>query len=204
MRSRKTLDKREAAIEFVPYSITGPLDFRQLFSEAGPVEIDAGCGDGTFLVALAARNPQRNFLGIERLPGRVGSVCRKAASLNLANVRVVHMDATDLVSHLLAPATISAFHLLFPDPWPKRKHHRRRAITKDFIRAIHRVLLPDGFLHIATDHAEYFRQIEHLLSPGFATSGQNPSFPQSAFEQRFAVSGAPIYRLLLRKISLVR
>src|SRR5437588_12922265 len=91
MRSRAHLHEAEAASEFVPASIVEQLNIGAIFGRDAPVEVDLGCGDGTFLVALAAQNPDRNFLGTERLLGRVRSVCRRIARLNLENVRVIRM-----------------------------------------------------------------------------------------------------------------
>jgi tRNA (guanine-N7-)-methyltransferase len=158
--------------------------------------------DGAFLVALAIEKPHHNFLGIERSRERVRRVCRKAAKLS--NVRVLCIDTTYAVAQLIPPVAVSQFHLLFPDPWPKRRHHRRRIVTLQFIAAIHRALVPDGLLHIATDHAEYFQQIKRLTSLLFVPAPVSVTFPQSTFERQFATRELTIHRLLLRKISPVR
>ncbi len=205
MRRRLTLDEKEAAIEFIPATILEPLSFADLFVRDAPVEIDIGCGDGTFLAALATQNSARNFLGIERLAGRVRSVCRKAARLQLANLRVLRIDAAYALKELIPAGSVFAIHLLFPDPWPKRRHHRRRTVTPDFLAAIHRALANDGRLHLATDHEDYFYSIRRLVSDSalFERSHEAMEFPRSRFEQNFAANGAPIYRLVLRKISPV-
>lgn len=204
MRGRRWLSQKEAAYEFVPASLTKPVDFRELFERTGAVEIDLGCGDGAFLVACASEKRLHNFLGIERLLGRVRRVCRKAAKLELANLRVLRMDATYAVAHLIPAGSVSVFHLLFPDPWPKRRHQRRRAVSGQFLTSIHRALAPNGLLHIATDHAGYFHQIERLLSPLFVAASMNGGFPQSTFEKKFAGKGVTIHRLVLRKASPLR
>src|SRR5207302_11078407 len=100
MRSRAHLHQREPAIEFVPVSIVEQLNFRAIFGRDAPVEVDLGCGDGTFLVALAAQNPDRNFLGPERLLGRIRSVCRRIARLNLENDRVIRMESAYALARL--------------------------------------------------------------------------------------------------------
>jgi tRNA (guanine-N7-)-methyltransferase len=202
MRHRGILPDRKA--EFVPPSITQPLDFSQLFAHAAPVEIDLGCGDGAFLTALARENPRRNYLGIERQLRRVRSVCRKVANIGLHNVRVLHMETSYAVARLIPPVAVARFHLLFPDPWPKRRHHGRRTVTSEFIAAIHRALAADGLFHIATDHTEYFRGIKRLTASLFEITRVSHPFPQSTFEQRFAADGLTIQRLLLRKTSPVR
>ena len=194
----------EAAIEFVPASITQRLDFAQIFVRAAPVIIDLGCVDGAFLTALPAADPQRNYLGIERLIGRVRTVCRKVVKLSLTDVRVLRMDTAHAVEHLIPPDAVSQFHLLFPDPWPKRRHYRRRTMTNEFVTAIHRALVPNGLFHVATDHAEYFQYIERITRSLFEPATKLALFPQSTFEKRFADRGLTIHRLLLRKISPVR
>jgi tRNA (guanine-N7-)-methyltransferase len=204
MRRRNTLRKDEVTIECVPASVTQPLDFAQIFGRSAPVIIDLGCGDGAFLTALAAANPQHNYLGIERLIGRVRAVCRKAGKLGLTNVRVLRMETAYVLEHLISPDSVSQFHLLFPDPWPKRRHHRRRTMTNQFAAAIHRALVPNGLFHAATDHAEYFQHIARITQSLFEPEIKLASFPQSTFEKRFADRGLIIHRLLLRKISPVR
>jgi tRNA (guanine-N7-)-methyltransferase len=204
MRASTTLRQNEAAIEYVPATILQPLDFAEVFGREAPVEVDIGCGNGTFVTALAAQKPERNFLGIERLAGRIRSVCRNAASLELANVRVLRIDALHALAQLIPPASVEILHLLFPDPWPKRRHHRRRTVTDEFVAAVHRALVPDGLFHIATDHPEYFQLIERLILSRFEAAPRNEPFPKSTFEQRFAVRGLEIHRLLLRKTSPVK
>ncbi|MEO6872115.1 MAG: tRNA (guanosine(46)-N7)-methyltransferase TrmB [Chthoniobacterales bacterium] len=193
-----------AQVELVPENYFAPLDFEKVFLRRAPVEIDLGCGDGTFLTAMAARHPERNFLGIERLVGRIRSACGKAARGKLRNVRVLRVESAYAVEYLLPPASVDVIHLLFPDPWPKKRHHRRRIVTAEFLGNAHRALVPGGRLRIATDQADYFAAIRELApasefheSPDDETS----EFPLTTFEKHFVVSGAPIYRFGLRKVS---
>jgi tRNA (guanine-N7-)-methyltransferase len=206
MRGRVKLHTDEVAGEYVPKSLTTTLVFDKIFSRIAPVEIDLGCGDGTFLTALARENQAHNFLGIERLLGRVRSVCRKVARLELKNARVLRMESTYAVANLLPAGSVTASHLLFPDPWPKRRHHRRRAFTREFLLAIHRALIAGGLFHVATDHADYFRQIERVIAATdfFAISNEQNDFPSSSFEQKYVARGLSIHRLLLRKVSPVK
>jgi tRNA (guanine-N7-)-methyltransferase len=206
MRGRTKLQTDEAAVEYTPRSLTSALELHRIFSHLAPVEIDLGCGDGAFLAALARENPAHNFLGIERLLGRVRSVCRKVARLELKNARVLRMESSYAVANLLPAGSVTAFHLLFPDPWPKRRHHRRRAFTREFLLAIHRALIAGGLFHVATDHADYFRQIERVIGATdiFAISREQNDFPSSSFEQKYLARGLSIHRLLLRKVSPVK
>src|SRR6267378_194279 len=107
MRRRAKLHTDEAAVEYVPKSLTSALEFDKVFSRLAPLEIDLGCGDGAFLAALVQENPAHNFLGIERLLGRVRSVCRKVARLDLKNARILRMESDYAVTHLLAPGSVA-------------------------------------------------------------------------------------------------
>ena len=206
MRGRAKLHTNEAAVEYVPKSPTNALEFDKVFSRPAPLEIDLGCGDGAFLAALAQENPAHNFLGIERLLGRVRSVCRKVARLDLKNARILRMESNYAVTHLLPPGSVTTFHLLFPDPWPKRRHHRRRAFSREFLSSIQRALIGGGLFHVATDHAEYFHQIERVIAATdiFVISREQNHFPPTSFEQKYIAGGLSIHRLLLRKVSPVR
>ena len=206
MRGRAKLNRYEAAVEYVPKFLTSALELDRIFARVAPVEIDLGCGDGTFLTAMARENPAHNFLGIERLLGRVDSVCRKVARLDLKNARILRMESNYAVTHLLPPASVTTFHLLFPDPWPKRRHHRRRAFTPEFVSSIHRALIAGGLFHVATDHADYFHQIERVIAATdiFVISREQNHFPPTSFEQKYVARGLSIHRLLLRKVSPVR
>jgi len=203
MRRRTELREAEALVEYIPKSLTDPLNLGDIFARRAPIEIDLGCGGGAFLTAMARANPEHNFLGIERLLGRVGKVCRKVAREDLKNARVLRIEVAYAVSKLLPADSITAFHLLFPDPWPKRRHHRRRAFTTDFLSCIHRALVGGGLFHVATDHADYFDQIERLIAvtDTFVVSAEQHDFPLTTFEQKFLNRGLSIQRLLLRKLS---
>lgn len=186
-----------------PENYFAPLNLGAIFPRVAPLEVDLGCGDGTFLVSLAAQFPERNFLGIERLVGRVRSACGKIARAKLSNVRVLLIESSYAMQYLFPPASIAAVHLLFPDPWPKKRHQRRRIVTPDFLAAVQRALAPDGVLRIATDQQDYFAAICELVpvTEFRIENGANETFPRTTFEQRFVATGTPIYRLRLRKVS---
>lgn len=149
-------------------------------------------------------HPARNFLGVERLAGRIRSACYKARTF--PNVRVLRIETTYAVGYLLPPASVSVFHFLFPDPWPKRRHHERRVFKADFLAALIDALTPDGMLHIATDQQDYFEEMAALVQTRGelqSVSDQLGELPATTFEKRFRSSGQPIYRLELRKTSPV-
>ena len=191
-------------IELVPETYLAPLDILAIFGREAPLHVDLGCGDGSLLCQLAAQHPNRNFLGIEKLAGRVARACRKSA--HLKNVRVLNVESAYAVRYLLPEASVETFYLLFPDPWPKRRHHRRRIVTIDFLDSIHRALESGGTLRIATDQRDYFEQITRVAGndPRFLiVHNEDANLPTTKFERRFSKAGAPIYRLALRKVSPV-
>ena len=207
MRRSQAISDAAASVEFIPTNYFETLNLAEIFSRTGAVEVDLGCGDGSFLAAAAAANPERNFLGIERLVGRVRSVCKKIARGELTNARVVRSESSYVVRHMLPPDSVAVFHLMFPDPWPKRRHHRRRVVTADLLVSIHRALVPHGTLRIATDQLDYFQEIERLAgrSSRFVMSHDTESVSAlSTFGKRFHECGIEVHRVVLRKLSEVR
>jgi tRNA (guanine-N7-)-methyltransferase len=183
------------------------LDLVQLFGRSAPLYVDLGCGDGSFVSEMAHQFPKRNFLGIERLTKRVQKVRRKAEKIK--NVRVLHADSLFAVRCLLPKSSVETFYLLFPDPWPKRRHHSRRIFTSDFLDAIAVALEQHGVLRVATDQLDYFQQIElisraHVQFQVVPRSPDDVVLPVTKFEKKFRKQGALIYRLTLRKTSPVR
>jgi tRNA (guanine-N7-)-methyltransferase len=168
------------------------------------LHVDLGCGDGSFLCAVAQRRPAKNFLGIERLSGRVRSAARKAASLS--NVRLLQMESSYAVRCLLPAESVETFYLLFPDPWPKRRHHGRRIVTPDFLNSVHVAIQQNGVIYIATDHLDYFQKIKDAakLIPAFVIDDVDVDLPQSKFGLIFDQKGATIHWLALRKVSPVK
>jgi tRNA (guanine-N7-)-methyltransferase len=194
-------------IEPVPELQVARLDVAELFGRSAPLHVDLGCGDGSFLCAMAQQFPKRNFLGIERLTKRVEKVRHKADKIE--NVRILRADTLFAVRYLLPESSVETFYLLFPDPWPKRRHQFRRIFTLAFLDAIAVALERHGVLRVMTDQPDYFHQIERLSRAHlqFQTMTQSPEdfvFPVTKFERKFRDRGVPIYRLALRKVSPVR
>jgi tRNA (guanine-N7-)-methyltransferase len=185
-------------------SLTEQLDLENIFGRRAPLHVDLGCGEGSFLCALAQRLPDKNFLGIERLLGRIRSSARKAAGLS--NVRLLQMESSYAVRYLLPTAAVETFYLLFPDPWPKRRHHRRRIVTPEFLNSLHAALKKSGVIYIATDDLDYFRKIKDIAqsTSRFAIAAVDVELPPSGFELIFRQKGAPIHWLALRKVSPVK
>jgi tRNA (guanine-N7-)-methyltransferase len=191
-------------VGLIPESYFTPLDLPKIFGRTAPLHVDLGCGDGAYLFALAEQTPQKNFLGTERLLHRVKKACRKAEKID--NMRVLRIETSYAVRYLLPAEAVEMFHLLFPDPWEKRRHHQRRIVGLEFLRAIHTALAPEGVLRVVTDHRDYFDKIQEIaaLSGDFQIgTNEAQDYPVSTFEEKFKQQGMDIYRLELRKVSPV-
>jgi tRNA (guanine-N7-)-methyltransferase len=143
--------------------ILARLDMAALFPRTQPCEVELGSGDGSFLVNYAAGHPAVNCLGVERLLGRLRKIDRKGRRAGLANMRCVRIEAGYLLEYLLPAHSVQAVHVYFPDPWPKRKHHRRRLISGRFAQAAGQALAPGGAVWLRTDDAPYFAQMRAVF-----------------------------------------
>ncbi|MCB1065050.1 MAG: tRNA (guanosine(46)-N7)-methyltransferase TrmB [Verrucomicrobiae bacterium] len=197
----------------LPFEVYPEEWFRRL--EAGEIfperadavtEVDLGCGDGSFLNGMARQYPERNFLGVERLLGRVRKVCRDTRKGELANVRALRLETTYAVEWLLPRGFADRVHLLFPDPWPRKKHHKRRLMRQPkFLRSVHDLLKPGGEFWFKTDHEEYFDVAEEALQEiDFFERLPWPEdefYPVTDFEQVWQADGRKIQGIRLRKIA---
>ena len=147
-----------------------------------PLEVDVGCGKGRFLLARAKAKADTNFLGIDRLLGRLRRIDARILRENRWNIRLLNMDAAYAVEYLLPAASVVTFHIFFPDPWPKRRHHRHRLFRPAFMGALHRALVPGGRVNIATDHVDYFAGIAKLFR-GDSRFVEVPAFQPSEEER---------------------
>ncbi len=149
-----------ASCRLRPDNWLDPLPLQAAFPRPeAPIEADIGCGKGRFLLERARRFPEVNFLGIERLLGRLRKLDRKVVRAGLTNVRLLRMEAYYATRYLIPDGAISAYYLFFPDPWPKARHHDHRLIGAAFRDALARTLRPGGAVHVATDHLPYFEEI---------------------------------------------
>lgn len=195
------------SLEYIPENYFAPLDLEAVFAGApgGRLQIDLGCGDGAFLAEMARRNPCDRFLGVERLLGRVRRTCRRLARAGAENARLIRVESHYLARYLLPRGSVSVMHVMFPDPWPKRKHQHKRLIQTDFLDAAAEALAPGGELRLTTDDAPYFRHMREVFTthPGFVEEPWEPGgdYPQTDFERHFRGLGLPIHRALLRRKS---
>jgi tRNA (guanine-N7-)-methyltransferase len=192
------------AAEFMPEDYFRRWETSDVFENNQPLEIDLGCGDGSFLLGMAAHFPERNFLGVERLLGRVKKVSKRITRAGLPNAKVLRLESRYTVEWLLPPLSVSRMHLLCPDPWPKVKHHRRRLIQQPFLEAVWNALLPGGEFLFMTDHEEYFEWggAEVQKFGRFARlDWQEDSFfyPKTDFQIQWEAEGKSMWRLRLQK-----
>ena len=165
-----------------------------------PLEVDLGCGDGGFVLALAEHHPERDFLAVERLFGRARKVCKRAARRGLANVRVLRLESAYTLGWLLPDRSVSRLHLLFPDPWPKQRHHRLRLPRQDdFKTGLPRVLAPGGEFLFKTDDAPYFEDACPLIDalPGLKRLDWPDDGwfqPLTDFERQWLAQGRAVHR----------
>src|SRR5579863_3699753 len=137
-------------------SIVERLDVDGMFARAQPLEVELGSGDGSFLADYAQANPDRNFLGVERLLGRLRKLDRKGLRAGLTNLRGLRIESAYFLEYLLPAQSTSALHVYFPDPWPKRKHRKNRLINERFTGLAAQVLATEGRVYLRTDDQDYF------------------------------------------------
>lgn len=182
------------------------LDLPQAFGRSAPCVLEIGCGMGETTVAIAAAAPEKNFLGIEVHTPGVGSLLKQIEEQALSNVRVIQHDAVAVMQHMIAPASLDGIHIFFPDPWPKKKHHKRRLIQPPFVALAAARLKPGGYLHAATDWQEYAEQIlavlgaEPLLKNSATGYAEKPAYrPQTKFETRGLKLGHGVWDIVFRR-----
>jgi len=156
---RITTGQRSALVRLLPrYGIpcrAAPLDLDQTFGRVSPRVLDIGFGDGEALLTTAATRPDIDYLGIEVHEPGIGHLLALVERSAVTNIRVIAHDAVEVIDTMLTDASFAAVNLFFPDPWPKKRHHKRRIVQPDFVAAVARILEPRGLFHIATDWADY-------------------------------------------------
>ncbi len=185
-------------------SIVERLDLDQLYPKSQMLEVELGSGDGSFLVNYARLQPERNFLGVERLLGRLRKLDRKGLRAGLKNLRGVRIESAYFLEFLLPPHSITTLHVYFPDPWPKRKHRKNRLINVRFTELAHRALVPGGVIYLRTDDEDYFSQIVAVFSANSAFHWVETPEPLSTvltdFERNFQARGIATLRAAYRSI----
>ncbi|MDE3069083.1 MAG: tRNA (guanosine(46)-N7)-methyltransferase TrmB [Verrucomicrobiota bacterium] len=186
-------------------SILERLDLAQLFPSAQPLEVELGCGDASFLVEYARRHPERNFLGVERLLGRLRKLDRQGRRAGLVNLRGVRIESAYFLEYLLPRHSAEALHVYFPDPWPKKKHRKHRLVGERFPELARAALAPGGVVYLRTDEADYFAQMTVVFdaSPHFEPVETPAELAglTTDFERDFQARGVPTLRAARRLVA---
>lgn len=182
----------------------GVVDFFAVFGRTAPVEMEIGVGKGSFLLAAAAAQRDRNWFGLEIEPEYAEIVRLRAARAGLSNLRVERLDGKAFVMRRLSSGCLAGLHVYFPDPWPKKRHHKRRLVDAAWAEAAARALAPSCVLRVASDHEPYFALIDDVLSkePLFEKVEPGEAGDWSAgtsYELKFRKTGRPIYRAVFRR-----
>jgi len=190
----------------IPFS-PAPLDLDHAFGRAAPKILEIGFGMGETTARIAADNPGNDYLGVEVHTPGVGSLLKRIAELGLANVRVIQHDAVDVIEHMIPPASLDGIHIFFPDPWPKKRHHKRRLVQPALVASLAARLKPGAYLHAATDWEEYAQWMLETLSgepllantaDGYAPRPEHR--PLTKFENRGLKLGHGVWDLVFRRV----
>jgi tRNA (guanine-N7-)-methyltransferase len=146
----------------IPYA-PQMLDLDRCFGRAAPKILEIGCGMGETTARIAGEHPENDYLGVEVHTPGIGNLCKRVAEMRLANLRIIAHDAVDVVRDMLPEESLAGIHIFFPDPWHKKRHHKRRLIQPVFTALLARRLQPGGYLHCATDWEEYAEQMLTVL-----------------------------------------
>ena len=179
-------------------SITEPLRLEELFPAVQPAELEIGCGDGGFLFQKARQHPERNFLGVERLLGRIRKLSKKGQRASLTNLRLLRLEGRYVMKYLLPEKAFEAIHVYFPDPWPKDRHARHRLVDDEFPQIAAHLLKQGGVVHLRTDDATYFKQMQTVFGSHGGYVEENTPAELAArvteFEVEFNSQGKPTNR----------
>jgi tRNA (guanine-N7-)-methyltransferase len=166
--------------------------------------MEIGVGKGSFLLAAAAAEGNRNWFGVEIEPEYAAIVRLRAARAGLSNLKVERLDGKEFVMRRLSPGCLAGLHVYFPDPWPKKRHHKRRLVDAVWAEAAARALAPECLLRVASDHEEYFALIDEVLSKEPLLEKLTPEeagvwSTGTSYELKFRKTGRPIYRAVFRR-----
>jgi tRNA (guanine-N7-)-methyltransferase len=180
----------------------------EIFGNDNPTEVEIGCGKAKFLIARAAEFPQINFLGIDVVWKWMKFAVARSEKRGLENIKFLRADAREAVTHGLRPGSVSIFHIYFPDPWPKRRHRKRRIVTGDFLRVLHERLTEAGLVELATDHDDYYMHMRNAVTQSgvdwrgvrSVTGDRLFTAPvHTNYEIKYADAGRPLHYVELEK-----
>src|SRR5450756_888223 len=189
----------------IPYAAQ-PIDLDRVFGRRAPKILEIGFGMGETTATIATQHPECDYLGIEVHTPGVGSLLKTIAEHNLTNVRIIQHDAVEVLCDMIAPATFDAVHIFFPDPWPKKRHHKRRLLQPEFIGLLVERMKAGAYLHVATDWQDYAEQILDVFrrEPRLVNTAEGyaprPDYrPQTKFESRGLKLGHGVWDVIFRR-----
>lgn len=182
------------------------IDYIELFSRPAPTILEIGFGMGETTATIAATNPQNNYLAIEVHTPGVGNLLKEIDAQQLSNLRIIQHDAIEILRDMIPAASLAGVHIFFPDPWPKKRHHKRRLIQASLVKTLCDKLLPGGYIHVATDWQEYAEHIlatlaaEPLLANSADAYAPRPPYrPLTKFEQRGLKLGHDVWDIIFTR-----
>ncbi len=177
------------------------LNWEAVFGNAHPVELELGIGKGRFLINAAQTQPHINFVGIEWAAKYLRLAHERSLKRGLTNIRLGRVDASEFIEHFVPTSGLRGLHIYFPDPWPKKRHHKRRLFNGPFLREIERTLQSEGCLWLATDHQEYFKVMLEVLEQTTCLSQIEAEWmgQMTNYEAKFVAEGRPIYRRVMQR-----
>jgi len=199
-----------SSVSLKPEDLDGKIDFVKIFGRPCPVHIEIGTGKATFLLNQARAQTDVNFFGIEQANKFYRYAVDRIGRWRLTNVRIIHTDAATFLANFVPDNSIDCFHIYFPDPWPKRRHYKRRFFYPPNLGHLLRCLKTDGQIRIATDHSDYFEQIKEIITDNRekleeveflpAASTEPGEWTGTNYERKYIKDQRPIYTLAVRKI----
>jgi tRNA (guanine-N7-)-methyltransferase len=203
-QSRTTPAQRRALEELFPkYGLpfsAGPIDPRSIFGRSAPLVVEIGSGMGETTLEVAQAQPQTDFIAVEVHGPGVGSLLKRIEAAKLTNLRVIRHDAVEVLERMIPDGSLAGIHLFFPDPWPKKRHHKRRLVQADFAALAARKLARGGYFHAATDWPDYAEQIERVLTAEpLLEPAASRSRPATKFERRGIGLGHRVRDLLFQR-----